>query len=72
MLDWLLVREIAPHIPIKDMSQRKDGSLSRADFIFDAERDVYVCPDDKTLTTTERVFAGNTLYYRARKIDCGD
>jgi len=70
MLDWLLEREIAPHIPIKDMSQRKDGTLSRADFIFDAERDVYVCPDDKTLTTTGRVFAGNTLYYRARKIDC--
>ena len=70
MLDWLLEREIAPHIPIKDMSQRKDRTLSRADFIFDAERDVYVCPDDKTLTTTGRVFAGNTLYYRARKLDC--
>ena len=71
MLDWFLEHDIEPHVPIKDMSKRKDGTFSREDFIFDAERDVYICPDHKTLTTTGRVFAGNTLYYHARKVDCG-
>jgi len=70
MLDWLIRRKIAPLIPIKDMSQRKDGTFSRADFAFDAERDVYICPGGKTLRTTGRVFVGNTLYYRASKLDC--
>ena len=70
MLDWLLRRHITPHIPIKDMSRRKDGTLSREDFTFDAERDVYICPEHKTLTTTGQVFNGNTLYYRASKFDC--
>ena len=70
MLDWLMGRNIDPHIPIKDMSKRSDGTLSRKDFAFDAERDVYTCPESKTLRTTGRVFAGNTLYYRASKFDC--
>jgi len=70
MLDWFLKREIEPHIPVKDMSKRKDGTFSRDDFTYEAERDVYVCPENKTLTTTGRVFAGNTLYYRAIKRDC--
>jgi hypothetical protein len=70
MLDWLIGRDIDPHIPIKDMSKRKDGTLSRADFVFDAERDVYICPARKTLRTTGRVFGGNTLYYRASTFDC--
>ncbi len=70
MLAWLLKRDIETHIPIKDMSKRKDGTLSREDFAYDTERDVYICPEDKILTTTGRVFVGNTLYYRSSKFDC--
>lgn len=70
MLAWLMGRDIDPHIPIKDMSKRRDGTLSREDFAFDAEHDVYICPEGKTLRTTGRVFAGNTLYYRASTFDC--
>ncbi len=70
MLDWLIRRKVEPHIPIKDMSRRKDGTFSREDFVFDAEHDVYICPQHKSLSTTGRVFAGNTLYYRASKYDC--
>ena len=37
---WLVKRkEIAPHIPVFDKSNRTDGTFSRADFVFDAERD---------------------------------
>jgi hypothetical protein len=43
-LGWLLKRQIAPHIPVWDKSQRDDGTLSRADFVFDPKHDVYTCP----------------------------
>ena len=45
MLAWLVKdKAIAPHIPVFDRSWRDDGTLSRADFIFDAEQNAYVCP----------------------------
>jgi hypothetical protein len=44
-LNWVInQRKIAPHIPVKDMSRREDGSLSREDFVFDKKRNLYVCP----------------------------
>jgi transposase len=44
-LAWLVKRkEIAPHIPVFDKSNRTDGTFSRADFVFDVERDRYTCP----------------------------
>ncbi len=71
MLGWLVDHEIDPHIPVKDQSEvAADGIYSRAEFDYDQERDIYICPNGKTLTTTGRVFDGNTLYYRARKADC--
>ena len=70
MLAWLIEREIEPHIPVRDNAQRDDGTFSRTDFAYDSERDVYICPEGKTLHTTGRVVSGNTLYYRARKRDC--
>jgi hypothetical protein len=49
----------------------KDGTFWREDFSYDHERDVYLCPGGKTLTTTgTRVNDGATLLYRASKIDC--
>ena len=70
MLGWLVGHGVEPHIPVKDMSRRDDNTLSREDFSFDKDRDVYVCPQGKMLRTTGRVFGGNTLYYRASKFDC--
>ena len=71
MLGWLVGHEITPHIPVKDQSEvAADGIYSRAEFDYDQERDIYICPRGKPLTTTGRVFSGNTLYYRAHKADC--
>jgi transposase len=71
MLGWLVGRDITPHIPVKDQSEAASkGNLVRADFDYDEKQDVYICPTGKTLTTTGRVFSGNTLYYRASKFDC--
>jgi len=70
-LNWVVnEKKIAPHIPVKDMSRREDGSLSREDFTFDKERNVYVCPRGKLLRTTGRIHDGTTLLYRARSSDC--
>jgi transposase len=69
-LGWLIGTGIAPHIPVWDMSQRDDGTLSRGDFVFDPERNLYTCPQGKLLRTTGRVHDGRTLLYRASKLDC--
>ncbi len=70
-LNWLVNdKKIAPHIPVIDKSKREDGSLSRDDFTFDKERNVYVCPEGKVLTTTGAVGNDHTLRYFARKRDC--
>ena len=68
-LNWLVNEaKIAPHIPVVDKSKREDGTLSREDFTFDKERNVYICPASKVLTTTGKVSHrwGNHMYYRAR------
>lgn len=71
MLAWLVKEKgIAPHIPVFDRSKRDDGTLSRADFTWDAEGDVYFCPRGKILETTGRVHDARTRLYRASKFDC--
>jgi transposase len=72
MLNWLVEdKQITPHIPVIDKSKREDGTFSRADFRYDAEQDIYVCPAGKTLMTTGTlVNDGATLLYLARKHDC--
>lgn len=70
MLGWLVAKGINPHVPVWDKATRRDGSLSRNDFAYDPERDVYVCPEGKTLKTTGRVHGGKTLLYRSSKLDC--
>jgi transposase len=73
-LNWLVKdKDIAPHIPVIDKSKRADGTFSREDFRFDKERNVYVCPADKLLTTTGTVIDdGETLRYLASTSDCRD
>jgi transposase len=70
-LDWLVnTQGIAPHVPVIDKSKREDGTFSRDDFSFDKERDIYICPAGKTLTTTRKVVNDDQFLYRARKRDC--
>jgi len=70
MLGWLEERDIEPHIPVWDKAKRDDGILSREDFSYDPDRDLYVCPQGKTLKTTGRRHGGKTLLYRSSKLDC--
>jgi transposase len=67
-LDWVVnEKRIAPHIPVIDKSKRDDGTFSREDFRFDRERNIYVCPAGKVLTTTGRV---HPIRYFASVLDC--
>jgi transposase len=71
MLHWLVDdKQIAPHIPVIDKSNREDGTFSRGDFRYDAEKDAYDCPAGKELRTSGTVHEGTTLLYRASKLDC--
>jgi transposase len=70
LLKWLVDRQITPHIPVWDKSVRSDGTFSRADFVFDQSRNIYICPNGKLLHTTGTVIDGSTLRYRASKLDC--
>jgi hypothetical protein len=70
LLKWLVDRNIAPHVPVWDKSARADGTYSRADFVFDQERNIYVCPGGAKLTSTGNIDQGHIVYYRASKNDC--
>ena len=80
LLEWLVQeRGIAPHIPVVDKSARTDGTFERANFTYDDDNDLYVCPGGKELKQSRRAFTTTrtpkvdkygVLRYRARKADC--
>jgi hypothetical protein len=69
LLKWLVDRKITPHVPVWDKSGRPDGTFSRADFVFDQERNIYIRPGGSELTSTGNIDQGHIVYYRASKRD---
>ena len=69
LLKWLVDRKITPHIPVWDKSKRRDGSFSRADFVFDRERNIYVCPD-RRLTSAGNIDQGTSSITEQQRHDC--
>jgi hypothetical protein len=79
MLGWLVEEKgIEPYIPVIDKSERKDGTFSRDDFIYDRQGDSYTCPNGKELVQFRRTYAKprtgvdkeGLMRYRASKKDC--
>jgi transposase len=70
-LAWIVGQKITPYIPVRDFSQRDDGTFSRSDFKFDKDRNIYVCPAGKLLKTTGHITSGYMLRYTASTYDCG-
>ena len=58
-------KNIAPHIPVIDKNKREEGIFTREDFIYDAVRDLYVCPAGQEFGTTGRVHADDMIRYLA-------
>lgn len=70
LLAWLLGKDIAPHIPVWERYERTDGMFSRADFAYDAERDVYICPNGRPLRTSGTVHDGRVRNYLSQPGEC--
>ncbi len=65
-------KDIEPHVPVIEKSQRDDGTFSRSDFTYDADRNVYVCPNGKVLRTNGRLRDDGMYAYYSRVSDCKD
>jgi transposase len=79
MLAWLVnEKQIEPHVPVWDHTQRTDDTLSSSDFQWDEQRNEYRCPQGYTLRTDWRPFKNlrthitkeDTIIYRSRQSDC--
>jgi len=79
MLGWLVdEKQIKPHVPVWDKSQRADGTFETADFTWDEEANEYRCPAGKALRALRRplkiprtgITKENTIRYRASQFDC--
>jgi transposase len=70
-LNWIVnEKNIAPHIPVIDKSKRDDGTFSREDFRYDRERNIYICPAGKVMTTTGHIGPDHGIRYHASLPDC--
>ena len=63
LLAWLLGKAITPHIPVWERYERTDGMFPRTEFAYDAERDVYICPNERPLRTSGTVHDGRVRNY---------
>jgi hypothetical protein len=70
LLAWLLGKSITPHIPVWERYPSSDGMFSRGEFTYDAERDVYVCPNGKLLRTSGTVHDGRVRNYLSQPQEC--
>ena len=79
MLDWIVEKkQIEPHTPVWDKTERHDGTYGRSDFTWDAEADCYRCPAGKLLQRYRRKFKqqrtginkDNHIRYSASQHDC--
>ena len=65
LLKWLWDRGIAPHVPVWDKSKQTGGRFTKEDFVFDHDRNVYICPAGAELTHSGIIDQGRILPYRA-------
>jgi transposase len=79
MLNWLInEKQIEPHVPVWDHSQRTDETLSRSDFQWDGQRNEYRCPQGYALRSDWRIFTNprthitkeDTTIYKSRQSAC--
>jgi transposase len=79
MVGWLVEeKQIEPHVPVPDKSERGDGTFSRSDFQWDEATNEYRCPAGKVLRSNWRPFKNvrthitksDSIIYRSRQSDC--
>jgi len=65
-----LDKDITPQIPVWERYERADGMFSRRDFTYDAERDIYLCPNGRPLRTSGTIHDGRVRNYLSQPADC--
>ena len=79
MLNWLVnTKQIEPHVPVWDKTQRKDDTLSSSDFQWNEQANEYRCPEGHALQSNRRPFKNprthitqeDTIIYRSSQHDC--
>jgi transposase len=79
MLTWLVdEKQIEPHVPVCDKTERQDGTLSSSEFEWNAQANEYRCPKGKALRPNWRPFKyprthitkADTIIYRSSQRDC--
>lgn len=70
LLAWLLGKNITPHIPVWERYERTDGMFPRTAFTYDAECNVYICPNGHPLMTSGTVHDGRVRNYLSQPGDC--
>ena len=79
ILGWMVdEKQIEPHVPVWDKTQRDDETLSSSDFQWDEQADEYRCPQGQVLRRQWRPFKhlrthitkADTIIYRSSQSDC--
>jgi len=79
MLEWLIQdKQIEPHVPIWEKTDKNLDGFRRSDFVWDGDTDKYTCPAGKHLQNRWRNFSSTrsvvtkakTIIYRSSKKDC--
>jgi len=79
ILGWMVdEKQIEPHVPVWDMTQRNDETLSSSNFQWDEQADEYRCPEGHVLRSQWRPFKNlrthvtkaDTIIYRSSQSDC--
>jgi transposase len=70
VLAWLLGKNITPHIPVWERYERTDGMFPRTAFTYDAECNVYICPNGHPLRTSGTVHDVRVRNYLSQPGDC--
>ena len=79
MLAWMVEeKDIEPHVPVWDKTERKNDSFSSNDFYWNEEAEEYRCPAGNPLRSEWRAFKNershvtkaNTIIFRSRQTDC--
>jgi hypothetical protein len=70
MIGWLMRRGIEPHIPLLDREHQTKGFFPRADFTFDPQAKVFICPSGTQLRSTGLVCEDGNMPYWASTKNC--
>jgi hypothetical protein len=70
MIGWLMRRGIEPHIPLLDREHQTNGYFTRADFTYDPQANVFICPGGNQLRSTGLTREDGTVPYWASTKDC--